>query len=1066
MRSATFCIAILMTFIVSAGAGKPRDFISDSANALDALPAALVRGAQEAYTVNMHGIDALESGDLDSAAKCFSKAQAMLPLYSDAQNNMGVVQFRRGNISQAAMLWKSVVDKDPAYSTSFYNLGIIAFEEKKYEESVTQFIKAIGLNKRFVEALIMLGRAELQLGRKRDAVGHFEASNKVAPDRQDAWQFLAYGYISNGDTGAAQSVLSKHQDNAVALKMLGQIASAKKDYKAASRLYTDAATRGGNPDQLLELAMSQIDEHNCSQALATLKLYGSKVSSPSADAYLYSGIAAKDCGDINAARDHFEKGLSHFPSDQILRYNLGQIYFHQKQYDQAESMWNTIADSLDDPSLSYLRGLNARRKGSLDLAETYVRKALRRDERPEFLDLLGTILYAKGKKDEAAASFRKALKLDPDLRSAQLNLALMTQSKDELERATMEMEKSVAACRSKCQDPTLQLSILYYHQSEIDKAARLLEGVADGEKSEKIFRHLALYYRDLHEWDKAIKALEKARTFFVLDAQTEYELAEDYLLSGNNQKAAEGLNVVLGKWDQNPWRIYYQLGYAYMEMKEFDKAKNFLQQSLKKKPDNLAAQGLMAYILNSQGDVAQARSIWEKTLREDPTNFTLLINMGLSMEKENRYEDALGYYQKAHLLKPDDNGLQINIGNAYSGMEKNYDAMKAYSIALNSPKRDLAAFDMFLLNQKTKNTDKAQEMLGILEHEFPSSSYTRRAQADMLLIKKDTTAALAKLEALTDKDPGDWLALARVNAMKKNFTRASQCLDKVPSDPVWEKEKAGVRAQMDFLSGNYAGALSRWKSLGDTSFAMQYNMALAAYSAKNYGDAFAIAEKIVGKVRGDERTDVIRLAGNSAMGQKQWKKAQQYYLQLEDVRQSDPLVQYNLAVICYNLGSMDESWTYYQKARQLDPKLESKDIEKRYQSLHSTDGIAVYTLDSSDSWYNNAVLLQNDGQDSAAEAMYRKLLDKTPSYYRAWNNLGAIYSARAELDKAEQCYLKSIEKQHDLPEAYANLVNIYIAMENFKEAQRWIMKGRGHNPDSDLLKELELKVKELAKKKK
>jgi hypothetical protein len=39
-------------------------------------------------------------------------------------------------------------------------------------------------------------------------------------------------------------------------------------------------------------------------------------------------------------------------------------------------------------------------------------------------------------------------------------------------------------------------------------------------------------------------------------------------------------------------------------------------------------------------------------------------------------------------------------------------------------------------------------------------------------------------------------------------------------------------------------------------------------------------------------------------------------------------------------------------------------------------------------------------------------------------------------------------------------------MENYKEAQRWIVKGRGHNPDSDILKGLEIKVKDLAKKKK
>jgi len=1065
MRIALYGFSFLLVIFCAVTEGIAKDLLSDSSDAVDALPAAVVRGVQEAYSVNMHGLDALERGDLDSAARCFSKAESMLPLYSDAENNMGVVHFRRGNVSQASMIWRSVIDKDPTYPISYYNLGVSAFEERKYDECVTQMVKAISLNKKFVEALIMLGRAELDLGRKRDAVEHFKAANKIAPDRPDSWQFLAYGLVHVGDTSATQSILSKHQDNAVALKMLGQIASSRKDFPAAATFFRESATKSGDPEQLLEIAVSQLDQHNCKEALATLKQYGSKVAAQAADAYLYLGIASKECGDINAARSYFEKGLSLYPADQILRYNLGQVYFHQKQYDQAESMWNTIADSLDDPSLSYLRSLNARRKGNLDLAETYVRKALRRDEQPEFLDLLGTILYAKGKKDDAAASFRKALKLDPELRSAQLNLALMTQSKDELERATVDMEKSVAECRSKCQDLVLQLSILYYHQAEPDKAARVLEAVADGEKTEKIFRHLALYYRDLHEWDKAIKTLEKAKTFFVLDVESDYELAEDYLLSGNSRKAVEALTAVLGRWDQNPWRIYYQLGYASMELKEFDKAKNYLQQSLKKKPDNLAAQGLMAYILNSQGDVVQARSIWEKTLKEDPSNFTLLVNMGLSLEKENRFDDALGYYQKAHLLKPDDNGLQVNMGNAYSGMDKNYEAMKAYSIALNSPKRDLAAYDIFLLSQKTRNMEKTQEMVSLLEREFPSSPHTMRAKADLLLDNKDTSAALAKLEALPEKDPADWLALARLYAMKRNFAKANQCFDKVPSDPIWQKEKEGVKAQMDFMSGNFAAALNRWKSLGDTSFAIQYDMALAAFFAKNYTDAYAIAEKIVGKVKGDERADVIRLAGNSAIGQKQWKNAQKFYQQLEDVKRNDPLVQFNLAVISYNLGSMDESWTYYQKARQLDPTLESKDIEKRYQSLHGQSNGAT-AMDSVDIWYNDAVMLQNDGKDTAAEALYKKLLEKTPSYYHGWNNLGAIYSARGELAQAEQCYLKSIEKQHDIPEAYANLVNIYVAMGNFKEAQRWIVKGRGHNPDSDLLKELEITVKEGARKKK
>jgi tetratricopeptide (TPR) repeat protein len=1038
---------------------------SDSAGGIDALPAALLKGAQEAYNVNMAGLEALDKGNLDSAATYFSKAMSLIPNYTDARNNMGVVHFRRGNIAQARMIWQSVIEEDPSYAIAYYNLGIIEFHGKNYNASIQKLQKAISINKKFVEGLIMLGRVELVFDRKKDALDHFRAAYKAAPDRDEAWQFLAYGLVFNGDTTAAVSILSKHQNNAGALKMLGEIESSRKNFKAASEYLAEAASKSGNIDQLLDLASFQIDATRCKDALATLTKYSLKASVPAADYYLYAGIASKDCDDAVGARTYFEKGTAHYPGDAILRYNLGQIYFHLKQFDQAEEMWNTVSDSLNDPSLYFLRALNAMRKGDLGLAETYVRNALQRDERPDFLDFLGTVLYAKGKKDDAVECFKKALKLDPDLRSAQLNLALVTQSKDELEKAVMELEKKREDCRSKCQDIALQLSILYYHQGQADKAAHVLESLPDGEKSEKIFRHLAIFYRELHDWAGAIKTLEKAKTFFVPDVQTEYELAENYLLSGNNQKAIVSLTNVLGRWDQNPWRVYYQLGYAYMEMKAFEKAKFNLQQSLRKKPDNLAAQGLMAYINNAEGNVGQARVLWEKILREDPSNYTLIVNMGLLLEKEGKYEEALHYYQKAKTLKADDNAIEINIGNAYSGMEKNHEAMKSYTLALNSSKRNLAAYDIFILSQKTSNESKAQEMLSVLNNEFALSDYTKRAQAEMLMWKKDTVTALVKLESIPEKDPGDLVALARIYVMRRNFSKVSECLAKLPAEPYWDKAKAGVNAQADFFAGNYARALSQWKTLGDSSFATMYNMAVAAFNAKMYAEVLSIAEKIVGKVRGEDRADVCRVAGNAAIGQKSWIKARQWYQQLEDIKRSDPLAQYNLAVICYNLGSMEESWTYYQKAQQFDPKFVNPDIEKRYKSLHTAGGDAFQVMDSMDTWYNEAVSLQDSGKDTLAEVVYQKIVDKNPAYYRAWNNLGAILSARGELDKAVECYQKSIEKQHDLPEAYANLVNIYIAMGNLKEAQRWIIKGRGHNPDSDILKEMEIKVKESGKKK-
>jgi tetratricopeptide (TPR) repeat protein len=103
--------------------------------------------------------------------------------------------------------------------------------------------------------------------------------------------------------------------------------------------------------------------------------------------------------------------------------------------------------------------------------------------------------------------------------------------------------------------------------------------------------------------------------------------------------------------------------------------------------------------------------------------------------------------------------------------------------------------------------------------------------------------------------------------------------------------------------------------------------------------------------------------------------------------------------------------------------------------------------------------------DSAAEKLYLQVIAKDPLYSLAWNNLGAIYGKWGEIGKCEQSYQKAIEKKHDIPETYANLVNLYIELEDFSKARKWLIKGQGHNPESEVLKDLQKKIADAEAKK-
>jgi tetratricopeptide (TPR) repeat protein len=1050
------CIAV-MAFISLSGAVE-LNFEIDSIEG-GALTAKIMKTITKADSLNTTGLEALDKNDPETAMRCFDEALRVLPGYSDAQNNRGVVKFRNGDIGGAQEIWEKLAVKDPGYAIVSYNLSLVQIHEKQYNAAIRLLERALKADKQFVEPLVRLGVIYCERGEKGKGLDFLRRAYKLAPAHPDAWSFYSWALVENGDTSGAIAVLTKNSDKVEALKLLGRIEGARKKPAAAAQYLSQAANLGGDPSILLELAGMQMEARDCKGAQQTLKSYFGRNTAPAADAFLLAGIAAKECGDISTSQNYFEQGLKNFPQDGILRYNLGQVYFYQKKNDQAENTWAGLSDTLQDPSLLYLRAINAKHTNNGAAAESLIRRALEFDDRAEFHDFLGVILYRKGNGKGAEEEFRKAVKLNPSLRSAQLDLALSTRSGAELSAATKTLEQRLGSCmEDSCADIALQLSVMYYYQKMPDRAAAVLNNVKENARDERIYRSLALYYRELHDWGKVIAALETAVTKYVTDPQTDCELAESYLMAGFYPKAIERFNLLLNRWQQNPWRIYYQLGYAYLEQNDIARARECFEKSLNSRKDNAASRGMLAFIYNREGNVGQARELWKKNLNDDPSNAALWVNMGLSYQHDGNYEEALTYYKKAAELKNGDPQIQINVGNVCAEMGHYTDALAAYRQALNSPKREGAAFNMFLVYAKKRDREQAEKSLRLLENEFATSAGTKRARSEMALWSNDTAAAVSLLESLPDKEAGDWVRLSQVYAARGQQQKAEACLAKVPEEPQWKSERDGIHAQRAFQEGNYGEVVRLVRESRDTGFASQYNLALAYYQLKRYDDALATAEHLVKTAAGGDRADLCRLAGNAAFGLKQWKNARQWYLQLSNVEAHSPVVQYNLAVASYNLGDVDDAWKYYGRAREGDPKISNADIEKRYAAAHGSTVTGQALMSLPDSLYNAAVDMQNAGSDSAAEEVYLRIVAKDSLYNMAWNNLGTIYGKRGEIEKAEQAYRRAVEKKHDIPETYANLVNLYIAIEEFTKARQWLIKGQGHNPDSDLLKDLKEKI--------
>jgi len=1042
----------------------------------DALPAAILQAAEDAYQFNVRGLDALERGDLNAAHGLFQQALDAFPQYTDALNNSGVVLFRRGDAAGAQRIWEEVIKRDRQYHVSYYNIGLIHLQNKKTDEAMAQFQTALRYNTKFTEAILRIGAIHMQANRPATAVEQFAKAYKGAPKHRDAWTFYSYGLLATRDTAAAIKVLQDVGDDAGALAQLGRIEALRKRFAPAAEYLGRAVDRGAPASVLLELASVQIDAGKCKDAQSAMSKYFAKDKNPGVDAWLLAGFAAQECEGPAKALEYYERGLKSHARDPLLLHNAAQVHFSMQNHAKAEEAWSGIGESAQDPQMLYKRAVSARFRNDLPAAERHIRKAISMDEKAEYHDFLGILLHAKGDGKAAEDHFKRALRLDPNNASAQLNMALKNRSPADLEKAVADASRRQSSCKGgkDCADAALQLSVLYYHQKKVAQALSALEAVKEADRDLRIFRHLAIYNRELQRHDRAVAVLEAAVKRFPNDMKMQYELAEAYLTAGSPLKAVQIFTTLLPRWKENVWRLHYQLGYAYKDLNDLPNAKASFERSMAARKDNPAARALLAFVLNRMGDTEKAVGHWEQTVKEDGNNAAIHINLGLSYENKGQYDRALESYRRAQTIDPSDRAIHINLGNAFQGLNRIPEAFDAFNRGLESKKRDQAAYNIFLLARKQNDNDRARRMADLLKKEFPSSIYNQRVSAEMELVKGDTAKALAGYEAIKEKDVDDWHSLARIYAARGQRPQAEAALAKLPDDDRWGRQKSAIRAALAFNAGDFAGAYRAYRSAiiggGPAAEANIYNMILAAYNAGMHFDVIDAAKEHAPRIQGKTRTEVVRIAANSAISSKNWGEARNWFGQLATLEPTNAVAIYNLAVAHYNLGEIESAYNQYKRAQRMDKKIQNKEIEERYDQFKRGDpppsaqntpppsSSRRTSRDSLEIWYNEAVDLQNAKKEAQAETIYKKILEIDPAFGLAWNNLGAIYGARGDLDDAATAYLKALENQ-TAPETFANLANVYIALEDLTKARDIITRGLSSNPNSAILKRMDQRLK-------
>jgi len=394
--------------------------------------------------------EVLEDGnDLVEAAWAYEQAARLRPDSPLIRQKLGLVYTQMQDYARAAAELNSAIDLQPASSESFFNLGVVLIELDKTDEAEQPLLIALGRNPSSIPVRRALAGMYCQLERWQEAKQQYAAIAKLSPLNERLTEEMA----------VVQMLAGEYSEAVETLELLGGDASAS----SFTRLLTAGATlRLGRTDEAVEQTeriQSFSDDVPVRTMLETISLFGKTRmvimygalfqelidgGARSGPLYMFLGRLLQEAGETQAAVAALEEAVAIDPASDFAHYYAGAVYDmldnHEKAaehlkraielapdkaefynhlgYMYAENNVNLdeafelLSTALEiEPDNGYMLDSMAwvyYQTGQFDKALEYIRRAL-----PNIRD----VLFATGRKEEAMAEWRKAIRLDPSVKS-------------------------------------------------------------------------------------------------------------------------------------------------------------------------------------------------------------------------------------------------------------------------------------------------------------------------------------------------------------------------------------------------------------------------------------------------------------------------------------------------------------------------------------------------------------------------------------------------------------------------------------------------------------------------
>jgi putative PEP-CTERM system TPR-repeat lipoprotein len=504
-----------------------------------------------------------------------------------------------------------------------------------------------------------------------------------------------------------------------------------------SKLLANLYLAEGNQDR----AVDMLDQYlrafpNDSQAMALLaSAHMAKGRNARAAALMQEALRNRDAPELEAAY-----GLSLLGSGQAAN-ALPQLESAYKK-DPRQTQAAVALVGL------YLRS-NQRAK-ALTIAEGLV---ARQPDHPGLLDLLG---QAKAMNNDAAgarAAFQKAIKLDPTLEPASLDLARLEMGTKNYDRAAALLDDLLKS-NARNAEAMFEYANLAEHRGQSADALRWLQKAYDVVGAKDLHISLALVDRHMRQGrpQDALKVMQQVAANAPDDLKVLLALARVQLANLDMLGARATLTTATRTAGYDAV-VQVEIALLQMLARDLPGAAYSVEKALAAKPDHLPAMTLMADIATRQGDFAKAEQLAQSVLKAVPKQaigYSLLGDLAMARKQPG---PAIEAYRKAHQAQPSSETL-LRLFNA-TALQDPKAAIALAEQWLKSHPNDLASRRMLAAaHTRSNNMPAARREYERLRQLAPKDVGVLNNLANVLLRLNDPQALAVAEEALA-ADPNN-----------------------------------------------------------------------------------------------------------------------------------------------------------------------------------------------------------------------------------------------------------------------------------------------------------------------